>query len=120
MAERKTPVRLTRGPLTGGVFALTNYKVVRRPGLADWYEARADGKRDVTADFDALALEELIGNHASDIAEILDGVAKGWYSDDNPMPEHEQLQVRAFRKALVTMIERHNARTGGEHSRVLS
>lgn len=47
---RKTPVRLNRGPLSGAVFALTNYREIR-PNV---FESRTDGKHDVTEDFELL------------------------------------------------------------------
>lgn len=107
---RKTPILLRVGPLTNEVYAVHDYTMVKRPGLDPMVQVKGNGKQSVQADYDALVLTELIGEHAPDIMEILDGAMKGYYTLENPMPESEVLQVRAFRQKLEAMIERHNAR----------
>jgi hypothetical protein len=72
----------------------------------DILEAATDGKQDVSHDFDALMLEELIDNGADDIVGILDGVADG-----ESLTDEERTQVRCLRERLKTAIERHNARS---------
>lgn len=104
MRPRKTPVRLSKSPLTDRVMALTRYSVQERNGRP-LYKATEDGKHDVSADFDALMLEELIAADAPDIVGILDGVADG-----QRLTCDEKAQVRAFRERLRAACERHNAR----------
>lgn len=105
MSERKTPVPLRRGPLSGDVMALLRYtyKTVRGRDVID-----TSSKQNVTADFDALLLEGLLDPDAKDIASILDAVADGQL-----LTADEKAQVRAFRERLVVFIERHNTRGHG-------
>jgi hypothetical protein len=100
MSARKTPVLLRRGPLSGGINALTNY---RRKNGGAVLQAAENGKHDVTADFDALVLEGLLDPDSPDIVLALDGAAKGMELDAG-----EREQIRAFRERLIALIERHN------------
>lgn len=77
------------------------YKVVRARDGNEILEASS--KQDVTADFTALMLEELIGPDAKDIVSILDGVADG-----EALTDDEKAQVRAFRGRLAAACIRHN------------
>lgn len=104
MSQRKTPIRLSRSLLTGSVMVLTRYSVQHRGGRPI-YKSTENGKHDVSADFDALMLEELFAEDASDIVLILDGVALG-----ETLTDEERAQVRAFRERLRVACERHNAR----------
>lgn len=101
---RKTPILLRRGPMTGRIVALHRY-TRRQVGDTEILKAALDGKQDVSSDFDALVLMELVDNGAEDIVGILDGVADGQELNDE-----ERGQVRVLRERLKTMIERHNAR----------
>ena len=101
MSARKTPILLRKAPLSGGINVLTNY---RRVGKV--IRSATDGKHDVTADFDALVLEELLNPDATGITAALDGAARGMTLDAS-----ERKEVRVFRNRLVALIERHN-RTG--------
>lgn len=116
---RKNPVLLRRGPLSGRINALTNY---RRSGDGP-IKVVGDGKHDVTAAFYALMLEELLDGkgHAEheasqpspDIVAILDGAADG----DELSDEH-RTQIRSFRERLRAIVEDHNARSeSGELAR---
>lgn len=101
---RKTPILLRRGPMSGAVVAVHRYTRTSVNGR-DIVKAALDGKQDVTADFDALCLDELFGEDAPDIVGVLDGAADG-----ETLAEDERRQVRAFRERLRAMAERHNAR----------
>jgi hypothetical protein len=101
MSTRKTPVLLRRGPMSGIVQAITNY----RSSKEGYIKVVGDGKHDVQSDFDTLLLEELIPDPQSTIMAELDGAARGM-----KLNEHERQIIAEFRKRLVTVIERHNAR----------
>jgi len=99
------PVLLRRGPVSGDVMALLRYtqKTVRGRDVIE-----AHRKQDVTADFTALMLQELIDEtpewpESPDIVSILDGVADG-----HPLTAGERAQVRAFRERLAAACTRHN------------
>lgn len=100
MSERKTPVLLRRGPVSGNVTALLRYtfKLVNGHRILV-----ASSKQDVTADYTALMLEELLDPDAQDIVSILDGVADGAL-----LTVEEKEQVRAFRERLADACIRHN------------
>lgn len=104
MSARKTPILLRRGPLSGNVMALHRYtrKTVRGRDVID---AGLNGKQDVSHDFDALMLEELIDDGAEHIVAILDGVADG-----EPITDEQRAEVRVLRERLKVVIERHNER----------
>lgn len=70
-----------------------------------------DGKHDVTADYSALLLEELLdGDHPSpDIVAILDGVAAG-----KRLTMKQREQVRGFEQRLRARIDWHNAHGHGK------
>jgi hypothetical protein len=99
---RKTPILLRRGPVSGRVNALTNYRYVNG---GKTIHVVGDGKHDVSGDFDVLVLMELVDDGAEDIVGILDGVADG-----QTLTDAERGQVRTFRERLRAMVERHNAR----------
>jgi hypothetical protein len=101
---RKTPIRLSRAPITGRVMVLTRYSVIERNGR-EVFKAALDGKHDVTADFDSLMLDELMADDAPDMVAILDGVAGGHELSDN-----QRRQVSSFERRLRAACERHNAR----------
>jgi hypothetical protein len=103
--SRKTPVLLRRGPLSGDVNALLRYTRTKSPGGVELL--KASEKQDVTADFDALMLEELFGrdDDSPNIVAILDGVADG-----QELNAEERAEVRAFRERLAAACERHNKR----------
>jgi hypothetical protein len=103
MSARKTPILLRQGPLSGRIYALTRYQ--RKPLKNGGYTMAVigDGREDVTADFDALVCEHLLDD-APDICAILDGAADGQRLTDD-----ECQQLANFRKALVAIVERHNA-----------
>jgi MoxR-like ATPase len=107
MAARKTPILLRRAPLSGGIMALHRYtrKTIWGREVLD---AGFDGKQDVTADFDALVCELLL-DPAPKIVEQLDGAARGM-----ELTAGEREEISAFRKALIEIVERHNA---GPHVR---
>lgn len=65
----------------------------------------AHGKQDVSADFDALALEALMAEDSPDIVAILDGVADG-----HALTDTERAQVRRFEARFRAMVLRHNGR----------
>lgn len=100
--SRKTPILLRRGPLSGRVEVLTSYRYINGGRTLKVF---GDGKHDVTGDFDALMLEELLADDAPDIVGILDGVADG-----ESLTDEECVQVRKFRERLREACERHNAR----------
>lgn len=102
--SRKTPILLRRAPLTGGVMALHRYtkKTVRGREVLD---TGIDGKQDVTGDFDALVLEELMPDPGDSIIAELDGAARGF-----ELTEAERQVIAAFRERLIAIVERHNAR----------
>ena len=116
MSARKTPILLRKAPVSGGVMALTRYtrKTVRGREVLD---SGTNGKQDVTADFDALVLDaptqrglaqELLDPDAGGITAALDGAAKGL-----DLNAAERKELRAFRKRLVAIIERHNKKGHG-------
>jgi hypothetical protein len=107
--SRKTPILLRRGPMTGSVYAIHRYGHATLSNGREVIKAAIDGKQDITADFDALMLEELIDPDAPDIVGILDGVADG-----ESLTDDERGQVRAFRERLAAACERHNARVTPE------
>lgn len=103
MSERKTPILLRKGPMSGRIEAIYRYsrKIVRGRDVIV-----AHGKQDVTADFDVLLLQELIPDAESSIVAELDGAARGI-----ALNEEERAVVRDFRERLVVVIDRHNARS---------
>lgn len=103
MAERKTPILLRPGGLTGGCWALYRYsrKTIRGREVI---ECGSGGKQDVTADFDRMLLHELMPDAGCSIVAELDGAAQGMELDDD-----ERKVIREFRERLITIIERHNA-----------
>lgn len=104
LTARKTPILLRRGGLSGNVMALYRYTRKNVRGV-DMLQASADGKQDVTSDFDHLMLEELMDPDSPDMVMILDGVADGEILDDE-----YRVQVRAFHGRLKAACERVNAR----------
>jgi hypothetical protein len=111
MNERKTPVLLRRGPLSGDVMALLRYTRKQTPRGEI---LMSSAKQDVTADFTVLMLEELLDGDeqwpaSPDIVSILDGVADG-----ESLTDDERLQVRAFRERLALACLRHNERGHGK------
>lgn len=110
MSVRKTPVLLRRGPVSGDVIALLRYTYTQTP-RGEVLEASS--KENVTADFTALMLEELIGSDAPNIVGILDGIAAVSESGAYPLTDDERAQVRAFRERLKLAVERHNERGHG-------
>jgi hypothetical protein len=101
MSARKTPILLRESPLTKRIYALTRYRLREREALS--LEVVGDGRCDVTADFDALVCELLLGP-APKIIEQLDGAARGM-----ELTREERQEIEAFRQALVRLVERHNA-----------
>lgn len=73
VSERKTPILLRPGGLSGEVYAL--YRYTRKTLENGRTVLDATGKQSVQADFDALLLEILIVDDTPDIVGILDGVA---------------------------------------------
>lgn len=110
MSDRKTPILLRRGPLSGRVVALTRYTRGTTASGHEMLKAATNGKHDVSGDFDALLLEELFGpdDDCPDIIGILDGAADG-----ATLPDDERAQVRAFRERFRAIVERHNERIEG-------
>lgn len=111
MARRKTPILLRRGPVSGRVMALTNYRIDEKLGVA---RVIADGKHEVTGDFYELMLRELIdgadhcGDHREgtpDIVAILDGAADG-----EELSDEHRAQLREFRERLRDIVVAHNER----------
>lgn len=102
MTERKTPILLREGPISGAIHALYRYKWKTLDNGHRVIESGLNGKWDVTADFDALVCELLL-EPAPDIISILDGVAR-----DLPLDDGERMRAEAFRSALVRLVERHN------------
>lgn len=103
---RKNPILLRRGPLSGRIEALTNYRKVTvgdRAGMI--HVVGNDGKHDVSSDFDTLLLEELIPDPKSTIMAELDGAARGM-----ELNEEERQVIQDFRDRLEAVINRHNAR----------
>lgn len=103
---RKTPILLRRGPLSGRVEALTRYSYKRVRGRE---VLEAHEKHDVSRDFDALVLEELIPDPKDSIISELDGAARGF-----ELAEPERKVIADFRERLVALVERHNARVEDE------
>jgi hypothetical protein len=103
MGERKMPILLRRGPVSGRVNALTNYRWINH---GKSIRVVGSGKHDVSADYDALVLMELVDDGAEDIVGILDGAADG-----EALTDVERAQVRVFRERLKALVERHNARS---------
>jgi hypothetical protein len=60
VSDRKTPILLRAGPLTGSIFAITRYTRVTQ-GEREIINAQI--KQDVTDDFRCLLLERLLGEH---------------------------------------------------------
>lgn len=107
MTPRKTPILLRRGPMSGRIEALTRYTHKKVHGR-DVIEAH--DKYDVSADFDALVLEELIPEPESSIIAELDGAARGM-----ELTHHERLAISDFRERLIGIIKRHNDRIQKEN-----
>jgi hypothetical protein len=105
MSERKTPILLRRGPLSGEVMVIHRYTKARGGEII---KAALDGKQSVQADYDALVLTELLDPDAPDMVSILDGVADG-----ESLTDEERAQVRAFRERLKVMVLRHNGHGHG-------
>ena len=108
MSARKTPILLRRAPLSGGITALHRYTRYQFRNGEEILKAAIDGKQDVTADFDAILCELLLGP-APKIIEQLDGAARGIV-----LTGGEREEVRLFREALIAIVERHNARLRAE------
>lgn len=98
--ERKNPVLLRRGPISGRIHALRRYTL-----KGDLLTAH--DKDDVTADFYHLMMEEMFGKEdkCPDIISILDGVADGYVLKDE-----EAAQVRDFRDRFAEIVTAHNER----------
>lgn len=111
VTPRKTPILLRRSPLSGEVRALYRYSRKTLPSGREVIDCGSDGRWDVSHDYDALMLTELVDNGAEDIVGILDGVADG-----EPLTDDERAQVRVLRERLKTAIERHNTRLGSPPS----
>lgn len=97
----RKPIKLRWSSLSGSVFALRQYS---EAGGA-LKVTGPNGKDDVTADFDALVLEILVPDPASDIFAILDGAADG-----EDLSFEQRLELREFRERLVEIAARHNSR----------
>lgn len=108
--SRKTPVLLRRGPFTGRINALTNY---RRINGGKIIEVEGDGKHDVSSDFYALVLEELFPKHSEAplITSSLDGAAKGM-----ELNKRERASLNRLRNRLVKFIEIDNERIDRERA----
>lgn len=106
--SRKTPIRLRESPLTGTIQALTRY-TWKQVGDKEILKAAVDGKHDVTADFDALVLEKLLGDDCPDITATLDGATGAM-----DLSSEELEELGRLRERLVALIERHNARLRAE------
>lgn len=105
---RKNPILLRRGPLSGRINALTNY---RHDGPR--LKVVGDGKHDVTADFDALVMEILYGDGhdgppCPDIVFLLDKAAAG-----EALDSYEREQMDGFHGRFKKLVERHNERGHG-------
>jgi hypothetical protein len=109
MGKRKTPILLRRAPMSGGINALTNY---RRSG--DMLRVVGDGKHDVTADFYAIILEELMDGKGTSsdydkpsptIIMILDRVCQG-----EPLTVADREELHSFLGRLRTIVVEHNGR----------
>lgn len=109
MSERKTPILIQRGPLSGAVYAITKYT---RKQVNGREVIRAQTKHEVTAYYEALVLDDLIASDAEDIVSLLDGAANG-----EVLNIEERGQVRRFHDRLRAMVERHNARIGAKGKR---
>ena len=101
---RKTPILLRPASFTGEIMALYQYRTKTLPDGHTVLTCDDNGRQDVTGDFDHIVLDLLMGD-AADICAALDGAAQGM-----ELNEEERGQIRAFRTALVKIIERHNAR----------
>jgi hypothetical protein len=107
MSERKTPILLRRGPVSGQVMALYRYtrKTVRGREVLD---AGMNGKQSVHEDFETLALEWLMNDGAEDIVAILDGASQERWTPD--FTDAERAQVRVLHDRIKAACERHNER----------
>lgn len=74
MAERKTPVLLREGPLSGRVVAITRYT---RQQTANGELIKAQTKHDVDGDFRHLLLHRVLGDPADALQPILVKAARG-------------------------------------------
>jgi hypothetical protein len=98
---RSTPVLLRRGPLTGSINVLTNYRYVN--GGATIHVA-TNGKHDVTGDFDALVCEFLL-DPAPDALPLLDQLSD---DEDFMLGQEQRDELRRFYDALRAIVDRHN------------
>jgi hypothetical protein len=98
MSQRKTPILLRRGPVSGRIHAL--YRYTRKD---DVLRSATNGKEDVTADFDALVCELLFDPDSANIIEQLDGAARGF-----ELTSSEKMEIEKFRTRLIELVERHN------------
>lgn len=99
----KKRVLLRRGPVTGGVNALTNYSY-KMHGTKEILRAASNGKHDVTADFDALVCEFLLDPDCGDIIEQLDGAVRC----PDALSKANREEIGRFRIKLMAIIKRHN------------
>lgn len=102
MSTRKIPILLRESPMTKRVYAAYRYTFKQIGGGREVLAIASNGKQDVTADFDALVLEHLMGDGPK-IVEQLDGAAKGF-----ELSADEREEVRVFRDRLIEIVERHN------------
>ena len=103
MAERKTPILLRRGPISGCVYAMHRYvrKVV---GDTEIIDAGLHGKQDVSSDFDALVLMELLDGAPNGVP-LLERCAQGF-----AVGSAGQVELTRLHRNLVAVVDRHNAR----------
>jgi hypothetical protein len=104
MSQRKTPILLRQGPVSGRVHAIFRYTRSKGRNGRDIIKASLDGKEDVTADFDALVCELLFDPDSPKIIEQLDGASRSGIS----LTEAERDEIKKFRERLIVLVERHN------------
>lgn len=105
---RKTPVLLRKSPLTNTIQAITRYTMSQRPNGREMVKVIGDGKHDVTADFDAIVLETLLGDDAGDALCTIDALCDGETCDDAQLG-----RLRIFHGRFAELVERHNTEGHG-------
>lgn len=97
------PIRLTRGPISGSTFAVRQYRE-REDGVIVTGTGQY-ARTDVSAEYDALFLTDLLGDPECSVLGALADAAEGRRLD-----QENRDDLKAMNNRIVAIVERHNAR----------